>query len=134
VGVFFETSVPNVPANEYTVMLEHGTNPPDPYIDPRSGTGAILVVQNVYPFEEQPQLGQRVAVRVVGNSARIIANALPPEAAARLATASPMPIPLSGPGPGPYAYAADTVTYGGVGTTYGGHGTSSTVLRTSSWP
>ena len=105
---------------------------PDPHLDRRAGTAAIIVVQNVYPFEQAPEMGQRVAVRVVGNSARIIANALPPEAAARLAATSPMPIPLSGGGP--YAYAGDPVTYGGLGTTYGGHGRTSTVLPTTWWP
>ena len=66
--------------------------------------------------------GQHVAVRVVGNSARVIANALPPEAAARLA---PMPLPSSDGGP--YPYPGDPVKDGGLGTTYGGHGTTSSV-------
>ena len=77
-------------------MLDHGTNPPDPFLDPRAGTAAIIVVQNVYPYEQAPSMGDHVAVRVVGNSARIIANALPPEAAARLAATAPMPLPVAG--------------------------------------
>jgi outer membrane lipoprotein SlyB len=97
VGVFFEASIPNVPAKEYTVMLDHGINPADPYLNPRSHTGAIIVVQNVYPFEGEPGVNTRVAVRVVGNSARVIANPLPPFAEALLAAAAPMPVPLQGP-------------------------------------
>jgi hypothetical protein len=94
--VFFEASIPNVPASEYTVMLDRGSNPPDPYLDPRERTAAIIIVQNVYPFERAPQLNEHVAVRVVGNSARIIADALPPDVELRLAAAAPMPVPLSG--------------------------------------
>ena len=94
VNVFFEASVPNVPANEYTVMLDHGTNPPDPYLN--TGTAAVIIVQNVYPGEQVPEVGTHVAVRVVGNSARIIANALPPGVEARLAATAPMPIPFQG--------------------------------------
>jgi hypothetical protein len=86
-----------VPAKEYTVMLDLGSNPPDPYLDPRAGTAAILIVQNVYPFEREPMIDEHVAVRVVGNSAHIIADALPLYAAARLAAAAPMPVPLSPP-------------------------------------
>jgi len=97
VGVFFEASVPNLPATEYTVMLGHGTDSPDPYLDPRQHRTPIIVVQNVYPSETPPALGQRVAVRVVNNSARVIANPLPPEAAALLAAAGPMPVPPQGP-------------------------------------
>jgi hypothetical protein len=128
VGVFFEASVPSVAAKEYTVMLDHGCNPPDPYLDPRAGTAGIIIVQNVYPFEREPAMDEHVAVRVVNNSARIIAGALPDYAEARLAATTPAP--LCGPGAS-YAYAGDPVTYGGPGTTYGGHGTSSTVIRTS---
>jgi hypothetical protein len=128
VGVFFEASVPNVPAKEYTVMLDHGCNPPDPYLDPRAGTAAVVIVQNVYPSEREPGMDEHVAVRVVGKSARIIAGALPAYAETRLAAMAPAPFCGGG---GSYAYAGDTVTYGGLGTTYGGHGTSSTVLRNS---
>jgi hypothetical protein len=56
-------------------------------------------VQNVYPFEPTPVLGQQVAVRVVGNSARVIANPLPgatPGELQLLAAAAPMPVPLQG--------------------------------------
>jgi hypothetical protein len=97
VGVFFEASVPNVPAKEYTVMLDRGSNPPDPYLDPRASTAAVIVVQNVYPFEREPILNEHVAIRIVNNSARIIADALPPYAEARLAATAPMPVPLSAP-------------------------------------
>jgi hypothetical protein len=76
-------------------MLDRGTNPPDPYLDPRGGTAAIVVVQNVYPFEREPAMNEHVAVRVIGNSARVIADALPPEVAPRLA-GGPMPLPLAG--------------------------------------
>jgi hypothetical protein len=104
VNVFFEASVPNVPAKEYTVMLDHGCNPPDPYLN--TGTAAIILVQNVYPFEREPAMDEHVAVRVVNNSARIIAGALPGYAEARLAATTPAP--LCGPG-GSYAYAGDPV-------------------------
>jgi hypothetical protein len=96
-NVFFEASIPNVPAKEYTVMLDRGSNPPDPYLDPRSGNAAIIIVQNVYPFEREPVMDEHVAVRVVGNSARIIADALPAYAKARLAATAPMPVPLAPP-------------------------------------
>ena len=76
-NIFFEASIPNVQALEYTVMLDRGSSPPDPYLDPREPTAPIIVVQNVYPFETAPQLNDHVAVRVVGKSARVIAGALP---------------------------------------------------------
>jgi hypothetical protein len=89
--LFLEAAIPNVPAKEFTVMLDHGSNPPDP-------AAAIIIVQNVYPFEREPALNEHVAVRVVGNSARVIADALPPDVERRLTlTGGPMPIPLSGP-------------------------------------
>lgn len=108
--LFFEASIPNVPATEYTVMLDRGSNPPDPYLDPRERAAAIIIVQNVYPFERAPQLNEHVAVRVVGNSARIIADALPLDVELRLAAAAPMPVPLSGqsvsyPAPSAQSYA-----------------------------
>jgi hypothetical protein len=87
--LFLEAAIPNVPAKEFTVMLDHGSDPPDP-------AAAIIIVQNVYPFEREPALNDHVAVRVVGNSARVIADALPPDVERRLA-GGPMPIPLSGP-------------------------------------
>ncbi len=97
VGVFFEVSIPNVPAVEYTVMLDNGTNPPDPYI-PRQQKTPIIVVQNVYPDEQPgPAPPNRVVVRVVGNSARVIAAPPPPFPQGLLAAAAPMPIPLQGP-------------------------------------
>jgi hypothetical protein len=89
VGVFFEASVPNVPAQEYTVMLDHGCNPPDPYL--ATGTAAVIIVQNVYLYERAPVMDEHVAVRVVGNSARLIAGALPAYAEARLAASAPAP-------------------------------------------
>jgi outer membrane lipoprotein SlyB len=87
--LFLEAAIPNVPATEYTVMLDQGSTPPDP-------KSAIIIVQNVYPFERAPTLNEHVAVRAVGNSARVIADALPSDVEPRLA-AGPMPIPLSGP-------------------------------------
>jgi hypothetical protein len=96
--VFLEASIPNVPATEYTVMLDNGTSPPDPYLNPQAHTAAIIVVQNVYPFEEPgPVPLSRVAVRVVGNSARVIAAPPPPFPQQLLAAVAPMPIPLQGP-------------------------------------
>lgn len=95
--VFVEASVLNVPATEFTVMFDHRLQPPDPYLDPRAETAAIIIVQNVYPFEEQPTLNGHVAVRVVDNAARVIAGPLLPYAERLLAAAGPMPIPVQGP-------------------------------------
>jgi hypothetical protein len=57
----------------------------------------MIVVQNVYPFEQEPQLDTQVAARVVNNSVRVIANPLPPYAQRLLAAVIPMPVPLQGP-------------------------------------
>jgi len=40
-------------------MLDNGTNPLDPYVNPQSHTAAIIVVQNVYLFEREPQLDSK---------------------------------------------------------------------------
>jgi hypothetical protein len=47
-------------------------------------------------YKTRGLLNDHLAVRVVGNSARVIADALPPDVERRLA-GGPMPIPLSGP-------------------------------------
>src|SRR5271166_4144045 len=70
VDVLVEASVPNLPAIEYTVMLDHGTYPPDPYLDPREPTAAVVVVQNQYPADAPLQINNHVVVRVVGKSGR----------------------------------------------------------------
>jgi hypothetical protein len=89
-------SAPNLPATEYTVMPDYGTNPPDPYVHV-PGAAAVIVVQNDHQGDLPMRLGDHVVVRVVGNSGRVMANPLPPAIAARLA-AGPLPVPLdSGP-------------------------------------
>jgi hypothetical protein len=88
-------SVPSLPAVEYTVMPDWGTNPPDPYVR-IPGAAAVIVVQNVQPGDPPMGVGQRVVVRVVGKSGRVMADPLLPGASARLA-AGPLPIPLPCP-------------------------------------
>ncbi len=51
VDVLAEASVPNFPAVEYTVMLDNGTNPPDPFLAPQERAAAVVVVQNLYPTD-----------------------------------------------------------------------------------
>jgi hypothetical protein len=85
-------SAPNLPATEYTVMPDYGTNPPDPYVH-APGAAAVIVVQNDHQGDPPMRLGDHVVVRVVGNSGRVMANPLPPAIAARLA-AGPLPVPL----------------------------------------
>jgi len=106
VDVLIGGSVPNLPANEYTVMLHTGTNPPDPFVDPRERMAAIIVVQNEladrYPADVGLQKGEEVVVRVVGNSGRVMRNPLSQTARAHLAAVAPMPVPLGG---APLAYA-----------------------------
>jgi hypothetical protein len=98
-------SAPNLPATEYTVLLDRGTNPPDPYTaDPRAA--AVIVVQNDNPGEPPLNWYAHVIVRVVGNSARVMANWLPPAIENRLA-AGPLPVPLQGQR---YAYPSGTIT------------------------
>ncbi len=88
-------TVPSLPAVEYTVMPDWGTNPPDPYVH-APGAAAVIVVQNVQPGDPPMALGQHVVVRVVGKSGRVMADPLLPWASARLA-AGPLPIPLPCP-------------------------------------
>jgi hypothetical protein len=98
VDVYFGGTVANLPALEYTVFLDRGTNPPDPYTaDPQAA--AIIVVQSP---EEQLALNQHVVVRVVGKSGRVMSNpmtALGPDAqiVENRLSAGPMPIPLPCP-------------------------------------
>ena len=82
-----------MPATEYTVMPEWGTSPPDPYVH-APGAAAVIVVQNDFAGDPPMALGQRVVVRVVNGSARVMADPLLPWASARLA-AGPLPIPGS---------------------------------------
>jgi hypothetical protein len=93
--VFLEASIPNVLAKEYTVMLDNGIDPPNRFLNSRQRAAPIIVVQNVYPSEEPgPALWGPVAVRVVGNSARVIAAPPPPFPQQLLAAVAPMPVPL----------------------------------------
>jgi hypothetical protein len=107
VDVLVGGSVPNLPATEYTVMLNTGTNPPDPFLDSSQRTAAIIVVQNDlperYPTDFGMQKGEPVVVRVVGRSGRVMRNPLTPNATAHLAAVAPMPVPLAGAA---VAYAA----------------------------
>lgn len=95
--VFVEASVPHLPAIEYTVLLDYGTSPPDFNLAGGGGRGAIIVVQNE-PTDHVLQKNQRVVVRVVGGSARVMANPLHPDVARQVA-AGPMPVPLALPAP-----------------------------------
>jgi hypothetical protein len=81
VDVLFEGSVPNLPAIEYTVMLNTGTYPPDTFVaDPRRA--AVIVVQNEYPDRYPSDVGmaagEDVVVRVVGHSGRVMRDPFAP--------------------------------------------------------
>jgi len=117
VDVLVEGAVPNVPAVEYTVVLDRNTYPPDPFLQPNQRP-AVLVVQNEYPTDTRLSVGTRVFVRVTGGSGRVMAaNSLPPFVpgpdtttidVAHNLSAGPLPIPLSTPWPPIYAPATDT--------------------------
>ena len=96
--VLVEGSAPYLSAIEYTVWLDYGTFPPDLNLASGGGKGAIIVVQNEFPTHHQLQVGEHVVVRVVGGSARVMANPLAPDVARQLA-AGPMPVPLVPPAP-----------------------------------
>lgn len=90
---------PNLPAVEYTVMLDKPTMPADGFLR-YSQHPVIAVVQDIPPTEDPLFKGQRVVVRVVGDSAHVLAAATLPtivgddinvEAAL---SAGPMPVPL----------------------------------------
>jgi hypothetical protein len=96
VNVFAEAAVPDVPADEYTVLLDKKTNPPDPYLDPTQRP-AIIVVQNRYATDLPLAVNDRAFVRVVGRVAHVMrADTIPP-AVERLVSAGPLPIPLTPP-------------------------------------
>jgi len=57
----------------------------------------MIVVQNVYPFEQEPQLDTQVAARVVNNSVRVIANPLASLCSATPCRRHPDAGPLQGP-------------------------------------
>ncbi|MGH7091904.1 MAG: hypothetical protein ACREFB_00030, partial [Stellaceae bacterium] len=63
--VYADAAVPNVPAFEYTVLLDKKISPPDPYLS-STQSPAIIVVQNYYPGDFPLAAGYRVFVRVVG--------------------------------------------------------------------
>jgi len=90
--------VPNLPAVEYTVMLDKETLPPDPYLDPGQRT-SVIVVQNEQIQDEGIATGSRAIIRVVGNeregySARVMrADTL--AAAEANVSAHPLRVPLN---------------------------------------
>jgi hypothetical protein len=93
VNVFAEAAVPDVPAGEYTVLLDKKTNPPDPYLE-YTQRPAIIIVQNRYPTDLPLTVNDRVFVRVVGSVAHVMrADTLPPSAE-RIVSAGPLPVPL----------------------------------------
>jgi hypothetical protein len=96
--VFVGASAPNLPAIEYTVMLDNGTSPPDRYLAPGERKAAVIVVQNEFPTDQPLRVGDHVVVRVVGRSGRVMADPLTPGVERQLA-AGPMPIPLVVPVP-----------------------------------
>jgi hypothetical protein len=72
IDFYVEGRVPNLPATEYTVELNNGTYPHDPYLPITERRAAIIVVQNQDPNNSGPPLVNPVAVRVVGRSARVM--------------------------------------------------------------
>jgi hypothetical protein len=113
-------TIPSLPATEYTVCLNRGTDPPDPYLPP-GAPAAVVVVQNDYPdrydytngrqndLDMQP--GTQVVVRVVGNSGRVMRRNPPwllPQAPERVECGPadrPMPVPLGSQPPPPPQYS-----------------------------
>ena len=93
VNVYAEAAVPDVPAVEYTVLLDRKTYPPDPYLSPAQHP-AIIVVQNRYPTDLPLAVNNRVFVRVVGNVAHVMrADTISP-AYERVVSAGPLPVSL----------------------------------------
>jgi hypothetical protein len=92
-----ELLTPNLPAYEYTVLLDAGRESPYSYLQPQPRP-AVLVVQN-HNFNDpgDPPLGQgaRIFVRVLGSTGRLFAaNRLPPGVEPLVAAPAPMPVPL----------------------------------------
>jgi hypothetical protein len=76
--IYGEQSLPNVPAVEYTVLLDHGTLPPDQNLQ-YPQRPAIVVVQNQYPSDQPLKVGDRAFVRVIDGTAHVMrADSLPP--------------------------------------------------------
>ncbi|HVC50652.1 MAG TPA: hypothetical protein VND87_01385 [Stellaceae bacterium] len=99
--VFADAAVPNVPAIEYTVLLDKKTYPPDPYLNPAQSP-AIIVVQNYYPDDLPLAVGYRAFVRVVGNTAHVMRADSLPFGVEPAVSAGPMPVPLAyNPAPAP---------------------------------
>jgi hypothetical protein len=75
-------SAPNMEANEYTVMLNTGTSPPDPFLSQRDPRAAVIVLQNElpdrYPRDVGMQAGENVVVRVVGSTGRVMRDPFAP--------------------------------------------------------
>jgi hypothetical protein len=113
-GVFAEALLPNLPAIEYTVIVEANTFPPDPFLKPDQ-LPAVIVVQNEYPGAVLP-VNTPVFVRVAGGSGRVTAAASLPQFVNlpngttvdvyRNLRAGPLPIPLSAPFPPSFPPAA----------------------------
>jgi hypothetical protein len=92
-----ELLTPNLPAYEYTVLLDVGRESPYSYLQPQPRP-AVLVVQN-HNLNDPADLPlgprERVFVRVVGTTGRLFAaNRLPPEVEPLVAAPAPMPVPL----------------------------------------
>jgi hypothetical protein len=90
---------PNLQAAEYTVMLDKSTMPADEFLR-YSQHPAIVVVQDIPPTEAPLFKGERVVVRVMGDSAHVLAAAALPAIVGnginveQALSAGPMPVPL----------------------------------------
>jgi hypothetical protein len=94
--IFAGGATPDLPAVEYTVVLDKNTNPADPYLRPGQRP-AIVIVQNRYATDLPLNVGDRAFVRVIGDTAHVMrADTLPP-GLERTLSAGPMPIPVAYP-------------------------------------
>ncbi|HZT86742.1 MAG TPA: hypothetical protein VFA12_02155 [Stellaceae bacterium] len=103
--------VPNVPAREYTVLLDKNIYPLDPFL----GYGqrpAIVVVQNDYAGDPPLPVNARALVRVIGNVAHVMPAAAIPPALERTLSAGPLPVPLTYEPPSPQHYYPPSVSVG----------------------
>lgn len=122
IDVLLEASVPNLPAIEYTVIVEKNTCPPDPFLQRSGQHPAVIVVQNEYPGDARIPVNAPVFVRVVGGSGRVMpATDLPPWvtlpggeiiSVRDNLSAGPLPIPLASYCPPSYPPARPEQSYG----------------------
>jgi hypothetical protein len=105
-GVLDQELSPNLPAVEYTVMLDGRRISPDSYMQPQPRP-AIIVVQNFNRADREDALlgkGARVFVRVIGNTGHVFpADRLLPGVEPLLKAPAPMPVPLDWRPPPPPA-------------------------------